>query len=108
MLEFFYGASYLNSFDSIMILGAAFTIASALGPAGSFLSMMREEKKVLLGTSLGLVINGVLNIILIPKLGIIGAAIGTSVSILMMKLVYIFYLVPVLSRFKENKNEKPV
>lgn len=104
-LEFFYGASYLISFDSIIILGAAFTIASTLGPAGSYLSMMREEKKVLFGTFLGLVVNIALNFILIPELGIKGAAIGTSISIIFMKLIYIFYLVPTLSSFEQKNNE---
>lgn len=63
---------------TIMVIGQF--VNTAAGPAGIVLMMTKHERAAAVGVGVGLVANIVLNLLLVPSLGVKGAAIGTSAS----------------------------
>ncbi len=86
---FLFGRSILSSFGSDFVIGYSalliLTIGqlfnSALGPVGLLLNMTGYEKLTAISIFSSAIINIILNLLLIPKLGINGAAIATASSI---------------------------
>jgi|GEM_PF-4204874 len=81
---------------TLIILSTTQAIVAATGPAGFLLSMSGYERIESVNTVSVLAINIVLNYILITKYGILGAAIATSVSLLLLNFlrlieIYIYY-----------------
>ena len=72
--EFTQGRIALN----ILILGQL--VNSTMGISGAILVMCGLEKKAALGLSLGVIVNIILNMLLIPIWGINGAAVATCIS----------------------------
>lgn len=63
---------------SIMVCGQF--VNSAAGPAGIVLMMTKHERAAAVGVGAGLLVNIALNLLLVPSLGVNGAAIGTTAS----------------------------
>ena len=76
-----FGPEYLPSAKILVLLTGATFIQALLGAAGPTLSMSGYTKLVLWNTIGAFVLNFGLNIFLIPKYGIIGAAIATLTSL---------------------------
>lgn len=62
----------------IMVIGQF--VNTVAGPAGVVLMMTRHERAAAVGVGAGLIVNVALNAALVPSLGVLGAAIGTSAS----------------------------
>jgi len=62
----------------IMVIGQF--VNTVAGPAGVVLMMTRHERAAAAGVGAGLLVNLALNALLVPSLGVVGAAIGTSAS----------------------------
>jgi len=91
-LSYVYGEEYSSSYWVIVILAFSQVISAFLGPAGSYLQMTKNENSVLTGLLLSLLLNILLNLILIPAYELIGAAVSTGISLIILKLYYIFKL----------------
>jgi O-antigen/teichoic acid export membrane protein len=66
---------------AIMLVGQ---LANAVaGPAGVVLMMTKHERAAAVGVGLGCLLNVALNAVLVPTLGVNGAAIGTAASIVL-------------------------
>ena len=76
-----FGPEYLPSAKILVILTWATFIQAIFGAAGPTLSMSGHTKLVLWNTIAAFLLNFGLNIFLIPKYGIIGAAIATLISL---------------------------
>jgi O-antigen/teichoic acid export membrane protein len=76
-----FGPEYLPSAKILVILTGATFIQALLGAAGPTLSMSGHTKLVLWNTIGAFTLNFGLNIFLIPKYGIIGAAMATLISL---------------------------
>lgn len=73
----------------IMLLGQ---LSNAIaGPAGIALMMTRHERAAAVGVGLGCILNIILNLALVPSLGVNGAAIGTAASLLCWNLALAGY-----------------
>ena len=81
LLERVFGQSYVRSYAPLCVLMLGQFINAAMGSVGFFLSMTGHEKDTMRATAASAVINLTLNLLLIPKLGILGAAIATSTSV---------------------------
>jgi O-antigen/teichoic acid export membrane protein len=81
LLAFFYGNRYVEGATALQILVLAqfFTVAS--GPVGILLNMTEHAGISAKAFGAGAVLNVMLNLVLIPPLGIIGAATATAISI---------------------------
>ena len=75
-----------------IILGIGYVLGALMGPNGSFLMMVNQEKlySVILGVTT--VINIVLNLILIHFYGFLGAALATSICIIIRNVWCVVYI----------------
>jgi len=80
ILELVFGPEFGRGFYSMVILSVGQLIGAALGSGGQLLLMSGNEKSVVFIGWLSLLVNFALNYILIPYIGINGAAIATVVS----------------------------
>jgi O-antigen/teichoic acid export membrane protein len=91
-LTFLFGESYLPGTTAMMILsGTLITVFGNLA-FGITLIALKREKKYTIAVSFGALINLLLNLFMIPTLGIIGAAITTIASESMVWGCYLYFL----------------
>jgi O-antigen/teichoic acid export membrane protein len=82
-----FGEGYVQATTAIMILGASMLVATAVGPVDVVLLMAGKSRWNLSNTVVAVVLNIGLNLLLIPSLGLTGAAIAWSASILANNLL---------------------
>jgi O-antigen/teichoic acid export membrane protein len=92
VLGFLFGASYVPAATALRILSVGFIISNFLGPNGATLVAMGEVRFVMWTTLAAAVVNVGLNIVLIPPLGIEGAAIASLASIICNNLMGVWKL----------------
>jgi O-antigen/teichoic acid export membrane protein len=86
----FFGEEYIIGASTLFILGLAQLINTAVGANGYIMNMCGYEKVLLINDIFMAVINIILNYIMIPKYGIMGAAIATAISIASFNLFKLF------------------
>lgn len=95
--EFTIGAAVL------LILAFAQLVNACTGGVGFALIMSGKERLELLNMLLICTLNIALNLLLIPRYGIIGAAIATGISIIVVNLVRLFQVERILGLFPYDK-----
>lgn len=92
-----FGAGYATgpAHVALLLLTGLFFVGTWIGPTGAILQMSRGEWIELANTAVFLVLNVGLNVWLIPKLGIVGAALATLASGLARNLLQIGELIRV-------------
>ena len=80
LLRTAFGASYVEGAVVVAILAISTMIGSAAGPVDMLLLMAGKSTWSLWNTGITLTVNIVLNLILIPRYGIVGAAVSWSIS----------------------------
>jgi O-antigen/teichoic acid export membrane protein len=83
----FFGEDYRSGSSALVIVTIGQFINVATGSVGCILMMTGHEKLMQYNVILSLVVNVGLNIFLIPKYGLTGAAISSSLSLILMNLV---------------------
>lgn len=76
-----FGQSYSTAAPVVVILSLAMLVATASGSVDTVLLMAGRSWLSLLNTGIALVINVGMNLVLIPKIGIVGAALSWAVAI---------------------------
>jgi O-antigen/teichoic acid export membrane protein len=94
-LHILFGAEYTSAATSLTILAFGYLYSSSVGHLDSVIKAIEKTKILYKNAAVNFVVNIGLNIILIPKLGIIGAALATTGSIvfsqtLLLAEVYYF------------------
>lgn len=92
------GERYLAAYGVLIILGFAQLISASVGSVGSILMMTAYQKILFWITSFTLLLNIALNIILIPRMGMIGASIATGISVILwniLGLIFVFKTVKI-------------
>ena len=99
-----FGPDYTESASVLVLLTIATFIQTSLGAAGPILSMSGYTRLVFWNSLGAFIINLVLNIILIPKYGIMGAAWATLISMTVLCLIRVIevQLLLELSFFSSN------
>jgi len=87
-----YGAEYVASSLSLQILCIGFMFHTSLGLNGMTLIVFGKTNFLLVSSLIGVCANIVLNIFLIPLLGIVGAALASLLSYSMVNLLRSLYL----------------
>jgi O-antigen/teichoic acid export membrane protein len=82
-----FGEGYSQSATALVILGSAMLVATAIGPVDMVLLMAGRSVWNLVNTAVAMIANIGLNLWLIPRLGLTGAAIAWAVSILLNNLL---------------------
>ena len=102
----FFGQAFTAGHKSLTILAAGQLFNSLTGPLGILLTMTGHEKKLGVILFLALALNTILNYFLIPRYGIVGAAVATSsvtvlwnaASVIMVRSQLGIYSLPFLGR----------
>ena len=90
-----FGSNYILAKNALWILLIAQFFNSITGPSSLYLNMTGRQKKLNVILVISLFINVVLNIILVPDFGMLGAAISTTTSFVISKILasaLVFYL----------------
>lgn len=100
----FFGLTFTVSALALVILSFSALSAEFLSPAKDVLLVLKKTKFVFFSTVLGSILNVILNFILIPKHGMIGAAIATSFA---YSLIFILigvwaYIITKINPFKKS------
>ena len=94
----FFGKEYINGYIVLVFLALGQFANAVVGPNGLMLAMTKYQKFSLINGILIATLNISLNIILIPKLGIVGSAIaGTTAitSINILKSIEVYFLLKI-------------
>lgn len=75
-----FGGGFVKGFDALVILSITQLVSVAAGPAKLILVMTGNEKVAAAGIAAATVLNIILNLILIPPFGLVGAALATAAS----------------------------
>ena len=87
-----FGAEYLKGDFSLMILSSGYALLVFLGSPVEILNMVGSVKISVRILLLSIIMNAVLNYLLIPQYGILGASIATIFSLLVTKILGSFIL----------------
>lgn len=82
VITIFYGTSYTPAALPLSVLAISAFLRIFVGPNGATIKAINKTRVDLFSSILGVFINGTLNILLIPRYGIIGAAIATTLGFL--------------------------
>jgi O-antigen/teichoic acid export membrane protein len=85
-----FGANFESGYDVMFILAVGMLARAAVGPAERLLNMLGERKQCAFIYAAAFAINLVLCVILIPRLGIEGAAVATSSALLAESIMLYF------------------
>jgi O-antigen/teichoic acid export membrane protein len=80
LLDSFYGTAFTPAARPLQILAASELCIIAFGSVGTILNMAGQERRSMVGLIIAVILNIVLNLLLIPKMGPTGAAIATGAS----------------------------
>jgi O-antigen/teichoic acid export membrane protein len=90
ILSSLFGYTYSGITNVMCILSAGFFLHIIVGPNGSPLLAMGDSKYLMRTTLFSAVINIIANILLIPRMGIMGAAIATTLALFIRHAVVSF------------------
>ncbi|MDO8460022.1 MAG: flippase [Nanoarchaeota archaeon] len=88
IINIFFGSEYLVAQNALRFLALGSFISSIFTISQNTLSMAGKSKAILIATIFTSIINLSLNILLIPKYGLTGAAIATAVSFIILSLIF--------------------
>lgn len=87
MIVTFYGESYQLAYYPLVILSVGQLFNAVVGPVALLLVMTGQQKLVTWGTLFSLVVNIILHFFLVPLYGMIGAAIATSICLILWNIL---------------------
>ena len=87
VIQLIYGGAFTRGYLALFILSVGYASIGITGLTGEILVATRRTRLNLLNEVIGAGSNVGLNILLIPRYGIIGAAIATSASFILMRLI---------------------
>lgn len=79
-----FGSGYVGAGDALMLLAFSYVITNSIGPVGLMVLMSGRSRLDLLNVALSLIADVALCFLLIPKFGVIGAAVAKSTSLLVL------------------------
>lgn len=87
----FFGSEYVAAKSALLILLAGQFFNTLCGPVGIYMNMTGRQGKLQQILLVGFITNLLLNWILIPKYGMIGAATATAISMVLWNLIAVLY-----------------
>lgn len=89
-LNILFGPEYLVASSALRILSIGILFSSVFTVSQSLLSMIGKSKLIFYDTLVIVAVNIILNFILISRFGINGAAISTSISLIILNCLFLF------------------
>ncbi len=82
------GSEYLEGEPALIVFGITFLFNGYFGLSAMIVMGLDKSRWALINDSLSVVLSILLNLLLVPKLGIIGAAISTSLTYIIINLIW--------------------
>lgn len=87
-----FGNEFMLGYNSLLVLVIGYTLLLVAGPIEMFMNMTGKQKTLNFIYLIGGTLNIILNYLLIPIYGMIGASSATIISLLCIKLVILIYI----------------
>lgn len=87
LISLAFGEEFSGAFPILLVLAVGYLLNAFLGPANTLLIIAQKERLVAAIVALGSASNLALNLLLIPIYGAIGAAVSTSISVSLTRVV---------------------
>jgi O-antigen/teichoic acid export membrane protein len=87
LLGLLFGADYAGGGLALTALAVGFLFTATVGPGSEALTALGHTRTVLYDNVAAVALNGVLNVLLIPRFGILGAGVATAVSYTLLNLL---------------------
>jgi O-antigen/teichoic acid export membrane protein len=100
LLQILFGAEYIAGYTALSILIFSYYINGLSYTSRDILMVMKKTKTIFYATLTGGTINIILNYLLIPKYNLMGAAIATSISLIIISII--IYLSARISIINKN------
>ncbi len=97
ILKYFYGPEFAAGYIVLLILTLGQLVKAGAGLVGVILQMTGEHKVYMKVNIIWGIVNIILNVLLVPRFGMIGAAISTAVCLAMIDIICIFIIYNKLS-----------
>lgn len=88
ILYFVFGSEYIEGASSLRVLSVFFIITNYFFFSSYILNLEEDTKKILYGDLITLILNLTITIYLVLEIGILGAAIGSGLSRLLIKFIF--------------------
>lgn len=104
VLTFFFGNTYQGASTALRILSVGYMVHVSMGPIGQNLVICGRPRLILGNNTVGLLVNVGLNVLLIPRYGINGAAIATAVTYIFLNIAALMqvYRISAMHPFSRN------
>lgn len=86
-LLWLFGPQFVSGYPVMLILVVGFLVRSAMGPAEFLLNMLGEQTRCAAAMVATATFNIALNLILVPRYGLMGAAAATSTSLIVLSVL---------------------
>lgn len=90
IINLLFGSEYLVAEKALQILAIGAIFSFTMFISNNFLFILGKSKLMLVNLVVASIINLILNIILVPKYGLVGAAISTAIVTILLTLVLMF------------------
>lgn len=87
VLNLFFGSAYIAAAPALRILSLGLIVNNLLGPNGATLVALGKSRFLMWSSLAAATVNIILNIVLIPPLGIVGAATASAVSLILFNII---------------------
>ncbi|MDO6462230.1 oligosaccharide flippase family protein [Granulosicoccaceae sp. 1_MG-2023] len=87
-----FGETFLQARSVFYLLAASHVVSALVGPTGALMNMTGHHKAYALLLGAAALVNVLLNVVLIPAMGIEGAALATLISATLWKIYSVFYV----------------
>lgn len=91
LLAVAFGPEFVPAYPTLLILGAGQVVSSTFSTVVLLLNMSGHERATLRGTMFFVFLNAILNILMIPRYGMVGAAVATAISINLFYLLLWYF-----------------
>jgi O-antigen/teichoic acid export membrane protein len=103
-----YGPAYARGAWPLALLAIGQTVNAATGPCGHVVTMIGRADLVLKNSLIALVLNVLLNVVLIPPYGMVGAGLAWGISIVIWNLIRLWQVYRVLGMQPFGDWSRPV
>lgn len=87
MARFLYAGNFYIAWKYVPFLTISIVFGAMAGYIGGFFTAVKESKVFAISTTLGAILNIILNLILVPLIGTLGAALATAISYIVIWLI---------------------
>lgn len=87
LISFFFKEEFVEAYYPFLILSGGQAVNALAGPVGQLLVMTGHERQAVRGVAIAAGTNVLLNFLLVPKLGIYGAALATSATLIIWNVI---------------------